>query len=114
MPDWPRPISAPEAAIVSLLLAEAAMEGSALATVSSLRVVDGCRCGCASVEFEATFRRTVIAEATGHTTHGEAVQIFLWGSPYRVTGLEIIGHSQTVSGLPAVENVVVHRRASPI
>lgn len=71
-------------------------------TVGDLRVVGGCECGCASVDFVITTpeHRRTIADGLGILANGERVGVIVWGTPNAVTGLEIYDMSATAAGLP--------------
>jgi hypothetical protein len=71
-------------------------------TLDNLHVVDGCQCGCASVDFAVTTpeQRQPIADGLGILPNGERVGVIVWGTPDSVTGLEIYDMSATATGLP--------------
>jgi hypothetical protein len=89
-----RPISDDEAACIRVTLerAPAIPNASVLtATIVHLRVVGGCDCGCASVDFEkdSSGDTQPIADATGRTARGGDVGIIVWGTSNAITGLEV-------------------------
>jgi len=108
----PRPITAEEADVVREALKRAPVKQSRAAlleSVSSLVVVDRCKCGCASVDFEsnvAAGSSTSIASALGKTPGGTDVGIIVWGDDEHVTGLEIYDFEPESSmQLPTVESI---------
>ena len=72
-----------------------------ISAVTNLRVVGGCKCGCASVDFanESSGRPKPIADGLGIVSNGERVGIIVWGTPNGVTGLEIYDLSTSATGL---------------
>ena len=90
-----RPLSDEEEAIVRWLIERTDPLLSRLSsTVSKLRVVDRCGCGCPSVDFEVDGQRPPaqpIANAAGATVDGDEVGVILWGTAEAITGLEVYG-----------------------
>jgi hypothetical protein len=91
-----RPVSETEAACISLTLerAPAIADASALiAAIGNLRVIGGCDCGCASVDFEndSSEHSRPIADGIGKTARGGDVGVIVWGTSNAITGLEIYG-----------------------
>jgi hypothetical protein len=89
-----RSINNREADVIRAALERASVspEASVLAaTVSGLRVVDQCGCGCDSVDFEKdpNERSRPIADGTGTTPSGGGVGVIVWGTSIRITGLEV-------------------------
>ena len=89
-----RPISETEAACIRVTLerAPATPDTSALVSaIGDLRVVGGCDCGCASVDFEknSSEHAQPIADGIGKTARGGDVGIIVWGTRNAITGLEI-------------------------
>ncbi len=93
--DLDRPISDEEAATVRWLLENGCDERPLhllLASVSGLRVVSRCGCGCASVDFVPVGQQwphAPIAEAQGKTSRGLDCGLILWGTEHSITGLEV-------------------------
>ena len=99
-----RPINDDEVRVIGAALQRCAEipEASALVpTLPNLRVVGGCECGCASVDFAITTpeQRRPIADGLGILTNGECVGVIVWGTPDAVTGLEIYDMSASATGL---------------
>ena len=89
-----RPITGEEIAVVRAALERCAttlLAQKLLSTVSSLRVVDQCQCGCPSVDFARPFTEpsSPIAEGLGITSNGDQVGVIIWGTNDVITGLEI-------------------------
>lgn len=100
-----RPINEDEVRVISAALrrcAEAPEAAALVPTLSNLRVVGDCECGCASVDFDTTTveQPSPIADGLGILTNGECVGVIVWGTPDAVTGLEIYDMSATATGLP--------------
>ena len=90
-----RPISAAEIAVVEAMLKHASepdMPESLRGSLSELRVVGVCGCGCDTVEFEVGPPKEppgIVADGTGTTPEGGRVGVILWGLDGRLTGLEV-------------------------
>lgn len=87
-----RPISEQEAAVVTWLLANASVGDGAnyrSVDISSLSVVGGCKCGCASIDFEADKPARIIADGIAEYSDGKSAGLLLWGIESRITGLEL-------------------------
>jgi hypothetical protein len=90
-----RPINEREIALVKWLLKGSQATGSwqhREESVSRLRVVGECGCGCASVDFEKDGQSShahPIADAEGKTPAGLNFGLILWGRDGALTGLEI-------------------------
>lgn len=100
-----RPINDAEIAVVRAALERCAETPEArelLPTVNSLRVVDQCHCGCATVDFacNSSEHPRPIADGIGITPSGDRVGIIIWGVNDAITGLEIYDMSASASGLP--------------
>lgn len=112
MPDnTPRHIRADEAAVVKWMLTHASRIGPLkhlVPSVSTLYVLDRCRCGCCSLEFakdpDATGYKP-IADAIGLTPKGEQIDVLVWGTADGVTALEVIGRSSNAAGLPSLDSL---------
>jgi hypothetical protein len=64
----------------------------AAASLEGLIVVDQCRCGCASIDFEPSGQDSeaeVIADAVASWPSGIKAGVILWGKEGRITGLEV-------------------------
>lgn len=103
-----RAISAQEAEVVTWMLFHASVAGSLAhlgPTVTTLRVVGRCPCGCPSIDFEVngqTLPAQPIADATGQTADGTDVGVILWGRKDAITGLEFYERDGAIRALPPV------------
>lgn len=102
-----RPVSAEEVAVIRAALERAALAPeykTLVSSLSGLRVVGGCGCGCDSVDFqeEPFIHSQRLADALGDTPKGGRVGVMVWGTPQQVTGLEIydLGAGQDDLRLP--------------
>jgi hypothetical protein len=100
-----RPINADELRIIRAALercAEIPSVSALVASLDELRVVGGCECGCASVNFSVAppEHKKPIADGRGILPNGFRVGVIVWGTPEAVTGLEVYDMSATVTGLP--------------
>jgi hypothetical protein len=96
----PRAITAAEAAVVGWLLLHAASEGIAGAaeSVGELRVVGGCTCGCASIDFVAdTAGARIVADAVVVLPDGRTGGAMLWALGNELAGLELYDHDAGAS-----------------
>jgi hypothetical protein len=93
----PRPLSAPEHALVSRLL-DFALDSEHVpayrSQLADLRVIELCDCGCPSVLFdtdrpELGARRTMVADVYATTPEGYAVGLLLWAVARRLEYLEL-------------------------
>ena len=88
-----RSVTKTEYQVVQWLLANARTPaGQAYATsLGALHVVDQCKCGCVSVDFEANGKAVgeVIADAVAAWPDGSQAGVMLWGCKGRITGLEV-------------------------
>jgi len=103
-----RPINDDEVRVIRAALERCAEIPEApvlVPTLSKLRVVGGCECGCASVDFAVATpeQRQPIAEGLGILANGEHVGVIIWGTPDGVTGLEIYDMSASATGLPLTQ-----------
>ena len=111
-----RPISDDEAAVVERMLEVAATEPSApglLAQVRGLQVVDGCGCGCASVDFRASTGGEawrIVADASGTSLDGEPLGLLLWAVGGELAGLEVYGDLDEPARLPSLVSITQHIR----
>lgn len=108
-----RPISETEAACIRMTIerAPAIPDASALVpAIGDLRVVGGCDCGCASVDFEkdSSEHAQPIADGIGRTARGGDVGIIVWGASNAITGLEIydLGAGDDDLCLPELNSIV--------
>jgi hypothetical protein len=112
----PRPIREEESRMIEAALRRAPKEvvdGSALAAIPRLVVVDGCKCGCASVDFDGVAARSrPLADGIGETPRGGQVGVIVWGSPNAITGLEVydLGAGDGDLVLPKPETIVPWER----
>jgi hypothetical protein len=63
-----------------------------MATISDLKVIGRCECGCAAIDLDAlpSGQPSIpIADGTGTTLSGGQVGVIVWGRPEAITGLEI-------------------------
>lgn len=78
-------------------------------SVADLVVIDHCKCGCASVDFESDVlpgKSTLVADALGQTPDGHNVGIIVWGNDEHVTGLEIYDvETESSKQLPTVVSI---------
>ena len=99
-----RPITNDEVTVVRAALERCAETPDAqklLPTVSSLQVVDQCRCGCPTVDFarSASAHPRPIADGLGVSSNGGRVGVIIWGVSDAITGLEIYDMSANASKL---------------
>jgi len=97
---------------VQWLVQNAASQGSLdhlLPQIYSLRVVDGCDCGCPSVDFVSggqSSEYSPIANAIGSTLEGDTVGVILWGDHHKISGLEIHSMSEGApTSLPSIDSL---------
>lgn len=84
------------------------MKLPSLEDLESLNVVSRCACGCASVDFKllgAGEIAELVADAIGETSSGEEVGVLVFGLNGRITGLEIVGYSDSPADLPIASTV---------
>jgi len=92
-----RAIASNEVAVVRWLL-EHAKAGEATTyknyPVEQLRVLDGCNCGCSSLDFQpnAWGGAKIIADALGINSSGKPVDLILWGRDGQIVLLEIVNY----------------------
>ena len=68
------------------------VDSEAMASLPGLIVAGGCKCGCASVNFEECapdLPSHPVADGIGKTPRGGCVGVIVWGRSNAVTGLEI-------------------------
>jgi hypothetical protein len=106
-----RPISEPEAAVLTRVLERCAMKGRLQidrASLSKLNVVARCDCGCDTVDFTTidwSDPPAVIAEGQGKTKGGDDVGIIVFGSERSVACLEVYSHSPGPARLPVLDSI---------
>ena len=106
-----RGISTHEMKVVRRAVQSAPVEGiqlPSLENLACLNVVSRCGCGCASVDFKllgAGEIAEVVADAIGETSSGEEVGVLVFGLNGRITGLEIVGYSDSPADLPIASTV---------
>ncbi len=112
-----RPVSDAEGNLVLWLLRNASVAGDLShleASVTGLRVVGHCGCGCPSVDFQVGGQAAgakPIADALGKTLEGTDVGIILWGRDDEVFGLELYELGEAVRSLPTIESLRPWRSA---
>ena len=89
-----RQISPHEAAVVEWLLDHAAMRDVTpyrTSAVRDLRVLKGCQCGCASLDFQpqAWGGAQIIADAIARYEDGQEAGLILWGRNGEIVLLEV-------------------------
>jgi hypothetical protein len=107
-PQLPRPISADEAAVIYRALevcptgpVSQAVRGS----VSKLRVVWCCTCGCDTVNFVGAGQSSVIADGVGKTPDGREIGLIVFGRSDRVTSLEVYSYDDVPARLPILDSI---------
>lgn len=107
-----RSIRPEEAEVVRTVLTRAPrqpVDPSVIEAIASLRVVGGCRCGCASVDFESKWTTTSgqVADGIGRTPAGGTIGVILWGRRDAISSLEIydLGAGQSDLKLPVPETI---------
>ena len=97
----PRPLSDAESAVVARLCAINDLPVPSDEALATLRVVGGCECGCASVDFRPEpFAGRIVAEGYGTTPGGVEVGLILWGYEGSLAALEIYMLGTDTSELP--------------
>jgi hypothetical protein len=89
-----RRVTAHEAAVVQWLLDHAAMgdvSAYRLHPVKELRVLEGCRCGCSSLDFQpkAWGGARIIADALAVYPDSQQAGLILWGREGQIVLLEV-------------------------
>jgi hypothetical protein len=107
-----RPIHENEAAVVRWMLQHASTTGPLehlITSISTLHVVDCCRCGCPSVDFQPNGQSgdaRPIADAVGVSPEGFEIGIMVWGNAGAITGLEVYNFGDEVPfSLPKLETL---------
>ena len=106
----PRKISSVEVTLLNEALVVApvvSMEESIMAGIPQLQIVCRCACGCASVGFVSEEETKLLpirrlADAEGVTEKGEPVGFLVWGTPSRITGIEVYWSLEDGAPLPVV------------
>ena len=89
-----RPVTPHEAAVLRWLLQNAATRhapGYQTYPVEQLRVIDGCKCGCTSLDFApgAWGGGTIIADAIALYPDRQQAGLILWARDGEITSLEV-------------------------
>jgi len=106
-----RPISEQEAAVVTRVLERCALgEPTKInrSSISKLKVVSRCACGCDTVDFESvdwSKPPSVVAEGTGKTENGDEVGIIVFADGGTVVCLEVYNHGSNPALLPLLDSV---------
>ena len=103
----PRPLTEAERAVLARLCAINELRVPSAEELTALRVVGGCDCGCASVDFRPEpFAGQILGEGYGVTPSGIDVGLILWGYEDSLGALEIymVGVEDT-SELPRPESL---------
>jgi hypothetical protein len=80
-------------------------------TVSGLKVIARCDCGCDTVEFEGidwSAPATVVADGQGSTGAGEEVGIIVFANGSTIACLEVYNYGDAPAHLPRVESIKAH------
>ena len=97
----PRSLSVAEQAVVSRLM-ELGRCADAATIIAALRVVGGCTCGCASIDFssESGGSAQILGDALGATEDGISVGVILWSVQGKPSSLEIYMPAEDTCKLP--------------
>ncbi len=103
----PRDITLHEVEIVEWLLENAAMRDIAeyrTKSVSALRVVGGCDCGCSSLDFhsEVGGPKTMLADALAVYPDRQQAGLILWGRDGEVVMLEVYEMHPVADRVPEI------------
>jgi hypothetical protein len=94
----PRHLSDAEKAVVRWLLEHAVTGESIACAIDELRVVNGCSCGCASIDFVPdTAGARVVADAVIVLPDGRTGGAMLWARGSDLSGLELYDYDPDVS-----------------
>ena len=97
-----RQISDSEAAVLRRALEVGASEEvapSIFASIASLRVTAGCKCGCATIWFGPKGDATVghmLADARA-TSNEQEIEVIVWSIDNAIVGLELVGFGDPAS-----------------
>jgi hypothetical protein len=105
-----RTVTSNEAAVVGWLLDHASVgdvTAYRLRTLEDLRVVGGCDCGCASLDFQADPSGAgIIADALAVYSDGQQAGLILWGLNGEIASLEVYDcHPEASRRFPEVSNL---------
>ena len=108
IPVAERALSSAETAVLESALRQSALvqvNDTMLSTLSALRVVGICACGCKSVYFEPIAKEdTLLADTWGTAPGGGHLGIMVWGREGRVTALDIVDY-ESKGELPVIETI---------
>ena len=108
-----RRLSPAEEAIVRWMLRNASRAGDLSKlepSVTSLRVVGRCSCGCPSIDFVPggqAMGAQLVAEAQGVTSDGYVVGVLLWVLNGAISALEFYDVDEPARALPTVDSLVI-------
>ena len=106
-----RVIAPNEAAVVRWLLDNATVgdiTAYRLHPVEELRVLEGCKCGCASLDFQANawVGAKIIADAFAVYSDGRQAGLILWGRDGEISFLEVYDcHPNASHRFPEISNL---------
>jgi hypothetical protein len=89
--------------------ATGAAEKINLQSVSNLKVVARCDCGCDTVDFEGVDWATppaVVADGQGKTEANDHVGIIVFANDSTIVRLEVYNHGYELARLPTLESIV--------
>lgn len=107
----PRAISSHEEAVLRQVLTACPTQeipASVLHSLTELKVVNRCGCGCDTVEFEGIDWKDapeVLGEGLGVTPGGRTVGVLAFGSPERILCLEVYSLDDEIAKLPVPESI---------
>ncbi len=114
----PRPISPQELAVILRTLdvcAAVPISDSLRASVAELEVVSRCECGCDTVNFKGWGKSSplqVIADGIADTPDGKGIGVIVFGSPDRVSCLEVYSYDDEPARLPKIESIRAYNSAT--
>lgn len=109
-----RPISQHEAMVITKMLqvcATGAGEKINLESVSNLKVVARCDCGCDTVDFQGVDWATppdIVADGQGKTEANNDVGITVFANESAIVCLEVYNHGDELARLPTLESIVAY------
>jgi hypothetical protein len=109
-PQAPRPISADEAAVLHRALEVCPVRPVSEAlhsSVSTLRVVKRCDCGCDTVNFEGIRSEppSIIADGIGETPDGKEIGLIVFGNSDQLLSLEVFSYDDEPARLPIISSI---------
>ena len=113
----PRELSQAEAAVIGTALDRAPVgevSPELRASLTGLRVVGRCVCGCASLFFagiEAAAEQYRVADGLAYAEDGEEIGIILWASRGNVVHMELYNYAEHPARLPEAESVCAFEQA---